>query len=468
MFSGMIVQRTHMLSLIREAKARNKRVAVGGPYVSSVPHEAAEAGADFMVLDEGEITIPPFVEALERGETSGWFRAGEEKPDVTQTPIPRYDLIDTQDYTTLSLQYSRGCPFMCEFCDIITLYGRRPRTKTPEQIVAELQAIYDLGWRRHVLMVDDNFIGNLRTVRTMVDHIADWQRANYYPFTISTEASINIADYPDLMRAMRLAHFSSIFIGIETPDVDSLLLTKKAQNVRQPLLESLRTIANTGLRINAGFIIGFDGEAPGADERIEELVEQAAIPQVFVNMLHAMPHTPLSERLRREGRLREEDEVKDCNDNSLANFVPTRPIQDLAQEHINVTSRIYDPEQFIRRAYRACIDLNLKVEGKGEIRRDVRWSEIRGLAIILWRNGVLRPSRWVFWRCLIDMVRKNKPAAPIFLYYIFNYEHFYWFKDVIRDEIRAQLAALPQEDRERYFEPKAKADPLPLAAPAAE
>ncbi|MGB1027427.1 MAG: B12-binding domain-containing radical SAM protein, partial [Rhodospirillaceae bacterium] len=399
---------------------------------------------------------------------SGWFRAGTEKPDVTQTPIPRYDLLNFDDYTTMSVQYSRGCPFMCEFCDIITLYGRRPRTKTPEQVVAELQTLYDLGWRRHIFMVDDNFIGNLRTVRTLVDHIADWQKPRSYPFTISTEASINIADHPDLMRAMRLAHFNAIFIGIETPDVDSLLLTKKAQNTRQPLVESLQAINQAGLRIHAGFIIGFDGEKPGADERILALAEEAAIPQVIVNMLHAMPQTPLSHRLRREGRLIERDEIKDCNDNSLTNFVPTRPIQELAEEHINVTEKLYAIDQFILRCYRNCIDLRLAVPGKGEVRRKVGARELRGLATVIWRNGIVRGSRGVFWRCFLKLLRKNKPAAVPFLMYMLNLEHLSWFQEISRDEIKNQLAALPDEERQRFYTPTPQTDPTPLAAPAAE
>lgn len=179
--SGMIVQKPDMLYLIESAKRRGKLVAVGGPYVTSVPEAAQAAGVDFLVLDEGEITLPLLVAALERGETSGVFRADGEKPAVTDTPVPRFDLLELDAYGDMSVQFSRGCPFQCEFCDIIVLYGRKPRTKTPAQLLAELQALYDLGWRRTIFVVDDNFIGNKRNVKLMLKELAPWMKAHGYP-----------------------------------------------------------------------------------------------------------------------------------------------------------------------------------------------------------------------------------------------------------------------------------------------
>lgn len=183
--SGMIVQKDDMLFLIESAKRRGKRVAVGGPYVTSVPEAAQEAGADFLVLDEGEITLPLLVEALEQGKTSGIFRANGEKPDVTTTPIPRFDLLNLNVYSDMSVQFSRGCPYQCEFCDIIVLYGRKPRTKTPTQLLAELQMLYDLGWRRSIFVVDDNFIGNKRNAKLMLRELAPWMAEHDYPFSLN-------------------------------------------------------------------------------------------------------------------------------------------------------------------------------------------------------------------------------------------------------------------------------------------
>src|ERR671933_929519 len=262
--SGMIVQKPDLVHLIREAKRRGKLVGVGGPYVTSVPESAQEAGADFLVLDEGEITLPLLVEALERGETSGIFSANGEKPDVTTTPIPRYDLLDLGAYSDISVQFSRGCPFQCEFCDIIVLYGRKPRTKTPAQLLAELDCLYNLGWRRGVFMVDDNFIGNKRNVKLLLKELKVWQEEHKFPFTFNTEASIDLAQDQELMDMMVACNFNAVFLGIETPDEESLQMTKKFQNTRNSLIESVELIAKSGLRVMAGFIIGFDGEKPGA------------------------------------------------------------------------------------------------------------------------------------------------------------------------------------------------------------
>lgn len=263
LISGMIVQKPDMLHLIIEAKQRGKPVAVGGPYVTSSPEAVESAGADFLVLDEGEITLPMLVDALNRGETSGVFSAEGEKPDVTTTPIPRFDLLNLGAYNEMSVQFSRGCPFQCEFCDIIVLYGRKPRTKTPAQLLAELQTLYDLGWRRSVFVVDDNFIGNKRNVKLMLRELMPWMAQHDYPFRFTTEASVDLAQDQELLDLMVAANFCAVFLGIETPDTDSLSLTKKFQNTRNSLVESVQTINRAGLRVMAGFIIGFDGEKAG-------------------------------------------------------------------------------------------------------------------------------------------------------------------------------------------------------------
>lgn len=224
LFSGMIVQKTDLLSQIVEAKQRGKLVAVGGPYATSVPEEIE--GADFLVLDEGEITLPEFVKAVERGETQGIFRT-DEKPSVTETPIPRYDLLELDAYDSMSVQFSRGCPFQCEFCDIIVLYGRKPRTKTPQQLLKELDYLYELGWRRGIFMVDDNFIGNKRNVKLLLKELKVWQQQHQYPFRFNTEASVDLAQDEELMELMVECYFDAVFLGIETPDEESLKLTKK-------------------------------------------------------------------------------------------------------------------------------------------------------------------------------------------------------------------------------------------------
>ncbi|MGH2413996.1 MAG: B12-binding domain-containing radical SAM protein, partial [Microcystaceae cyanobacterium] len=294
--SGMIVQKEDLLAQIQEAKRRFKLVAVGGPYSTSLPDEVQAAGADYLVLDEGEITLPLLVEALKGGKPNGIFRATE-KPAVTETPIPRYDLLEFDAYDNMSVQFSRGCPFQCEFCDIIVLYGRKPRTKTPEQLLNELERLYELSWRGPIFMVDDNFIGNKRNVMLLLKELQVWMAKKQYPFSFTTEASVDLANDPELLELMVECNFTSVFLGIETPDEESLTLTKKFQNTRTPLSESIETITRAGLRVMAGFIIGFDGEKSGAGDRIVQFVEQTAIPVAMFSMLQALPHTALWHRL---------------------------------------------------------------------------------------------------------------------------------------------------------------------------
>jgi len=291
--SGMIVQKDDMAVQISKAKQRGLPVAVGGPFASSTPDAPELDLADFKILDEGEITLPMFLDALERGETGGRFTAEGDKPDVTATPIPRFDLLQLEAYDSMSVQFSRGCPFNCEFCDIIVLYGRKPRTKTPEQLVAELQYLHDLGWRRSIFLVDDNFIGNKRNAKLLLPQIRTWQEERGYPFSFSTEASVDLADDEEMMRMMHDARFESVFLGIETPDEASLETARKVQNTRNPLDAAVDRITANGIRVMAGFIIGFDGEKNGAGHRIVDFVTRTGIPAAMMGMLQALPKTAL-------------------------------------------------------------------------------------------------------------------------------------------------------------------------------
>ena len=253
--SGMIVQKADMAVQVSKAKERGIPVAVGGPFASSTPDAPELDLADFKILDEGEITLPMFIEALERGDTTGRFSSDGVKPDVTGTPIPRFDLLELDAYSEMSVQFSRGCPFQCEFCDIIVLYGRKPRTKTPEQLIAELQTLYDLGWRRSIFLVDDNFIGNKRNAKLLLPAIKEWQIERGYPFSFTAEASVDLASDDEMMRMMAEARFEAVFLGIETPDEASLSVAGKHQNTRSSLEESVDRITSYGIRVMAGFII---------------------------------------------------------------------------------------------------------------------------------------------------------------------------------------------------------------------
>ena len=435
-FSAMIVQKPDLIDQIQEAKNRGKLVAVGGPYATSVPDEVKSAGADFLVLDEGEITLPLFVKALNQGITSGTFRATE-KPDVTITPIPRYDLLELDAYDSMSVQFSRGCPFQCEFCDIIVLYGRKPRTKTPSQLLKELDFLYDLGWRRGVFMVDDNFIGNKRNVKLFLKELKVWQAQHQYPFRFNTEASVDLAADPELMNLMVECNFDAVFLGIETPDEDSLELTKKFQNTRSSLNDAVDQIIRAGLRPMAGFIIGFDGEKKGAATRIINFVEQSAIPTAMFGMLQALPNTALWDRLKKEGRLRDNSK-QDINQTTLINFVPTRSIEDIAQEYIETFWRLYEPNVYLDRVYRCFLKL-----GKPKCKPPAQLPslvDLKALAIVIWRQGFKRNTRWRFWHHLFSIIQQNPEVWEHYLTLCAHNEHFLEYRQIVKEQIEAQLA----------------------------
>ncbi len=449
-FSAMIVQKQDLLDQIREAKKRGKLVAVGGPYATSTPTEPKAAGADFLILDEGEITLPMFVQAIQRGETSGTLRATE-KPDVTSTPIPRFDLLDFDAYDMMSIQFSRGCPFQCEFCDIIVLYGRKPRTKTPAQLLSELDYLYELGWRRGVFMVDDNFIGNKRNVKLLLKELKVWMQQHNYPFRFDTEASVDLAQDPELMELMVDCGFAAVFLGIETPDEESLQLTKKFQNTRSSLVESVQSIIKAGLRPMAGFIIGFDGEKAGAGDRIVRFAEQAAIPSTTFAMLQALPDTALWHRLKKEGRLRENKDGN-INQTTLMNFIATRPLEEIAREYIEAFCDLYDPVKYLDRTYR-CFLMMGTPKWKAPFKMP-EWVVVKALLIVIWRQGIKRETRWKFWHHLFSIIKHNPGVAEHYLATCAHNEHFLEYRQIVRDQIESQLAEYLAQGAEKPYVPE--------------
>ncbi|MGB2926283.1 MAG: radical SAM protein [Limnothrix sp.] len=439
-FSGMIVHRANLRTLIQTAKSKGKKVAIGGPYATSLSHECTDAGADYLVLDEGEITIPLFVEAIEQGAESGIFRSNGEKPDVTNTPIPRYDLLDLKAYAMMSIQFSRGCPFQCEFCDIIVLYGRKPRTKTPQQLIAELEYLYKLGWRETVFMVDDNFIGNKRNVKLLLKELQPWMAEKGYPFSFNTEASVDLAQDQELMDMMVACNFGSVFLGIETPDEASLKVTKKFQNTRDTLSESVDKIIRSGIRVMAGFIIGFDGEKSGAGDRIVAFVEKTNIPLALFSMLQALPDTALMHRLEKESRML--GQAADINQTTLMNFVPTRPIEEIAEEYINGFWNLYDPIKFLDRTYRCYRILgeaNYPVKEK-RAKKPFDWYALKALLIVCFQQGVIYKTRVKFWVYLFQMIHYNPGGLGSYLSVCAYMEHFLDYRREVKSEIEQQLA----------------------------
>jgi radical SAM superfamily enzyme YgiQ (UPF0313 family) len=445
--SAMIVQKEDLLAKIQEAKLRGKKVAIGGPYPTALPGEVA--AADYLILDEGELTIPLFVEAVKQGQPSGTFRAPNgERPDVTITPIPRFDLLEFDAYAEMSVQFSRGCPFQCEFCDIIVLYGRKPRTKAPEQLLKELDRLYELGWRRSIFMVDDNFIGNKRNVKLLLEAILPWMVEHKYPFSFATEASVDLANDQDLMDMMVKCNFGAVFLGIETPDEASLALTQKHQNTRSSLSEAVNKITKSGIRVMAGFIIGFDGEKTGAGSRIVKFVEQTNIPTAVFSMLQALPDTALWHRLTREGRLRGTD--GNINQTTLMNFVPTRPLEEIAYEYMDAFDELYEPSKFLDRTYRHFLTLGEATypdKGKGR-KKPIGWIVIQAFLIICWRQGVVRSTRWQFWRNLWSMLQVNPGGVSSYLAVCAQIEHFLEYRGIVREQIGAQVVEFLKDEAE--------------------
>ncbi|HEY9824974.1 MAG TPA: B12-binding domain-containing radical SAM protein [Stenomitos sp.] len=436
--SAMIVQKSDFQSLIQKAVQLGKKVAVGGPYPTSVPQDALDMGASFLILDEGEMTVPSFVEALEQGNTEGIFRSSE-KPDVTQSPMPRFDLLQRDAYLMMAIQFSRGCPFNCEFCDIISLYGRKPRTKEPSQALSELQKLYDLGWRGSLFIVDDNFIGNQRNVKRFLKELIPWMQQHNYPFTFITEASVNLAEDDELLKLMGESGFFAVFLGIETPDHDSLQVTRKLQNTRHPLVEACDKINKAGLLIYAGFILGFDGEKKGAGDRIQAFVEQTSIPQPMLGILQALPNTALWERLKKEQRLLVNNGHPTGDQNTLMNFIPTRPINEIAQEYVEGFWTLYEPKNYLKRCFQQCF----RIEFLHKTQQTMKFPLWKGLMLttqLIWHQGIRRSeTRRQFWYQLWMVLFKKPQVLNMYLGLCAAGEHFWEYRVLAKERITQQL-----------------------------
>lgn len=398
--TAMLAQKESLRDVVKRAKAAGKRVVLGGPYVTSTIEELPDA--DHIFRGEAERTLPQFVEDVARGETKRIYQASE-RPALSETPIPDFGLANLKRYSAMSVQYSRGCPFSCEFCDIIEIYGRIPRTKSNQQILAEFDALKALGWRGTLFIVDDNFIGNKKNVRQLLPDIAAWQKANGYPFELLTESSVNLADDEKLLASMRDAGFHRVFLGIETPVEESLHEAQKSQN-RGNLLESVRTIQRYGIEVMAGFIVGFDNDPEDIFERQIDFIRRSAIPLAMVGLLNALPDTQLWKRLDREGRLL--GEASGNNTVCTFNFKTRLDPAYLVRGYQRIMQTIYGPREYYERV--------LDSLGRTSRPRTVEtytYSVPAGIAALMrisFKLGLIDRERKEFWRFFMQALIKHR------------------------------------------------------------
>ena len=344
-FTAMLNQAGILFAHARRARAAGKLVVFGGPYPTACL-EACRPHCDALVLNEGEVTWPRFIQDLEKGCIEQVY-AADRKPDLTESPCPRFDLVPMSEYAMMAVQFSRGCPFHCEFCDVTALFGRKVRTKAPSQLVGEIEAIFRSGYRGAIFVADDNFIADKEQAARLLEDLSQWNEKNGHPFYYVTQTSVRLSHDKDLLEQMVEADFKGVFLGIETPSIDSLRETRKLQNLGGSLLDSVRTIQGAGMVVHAGFILGFDSDGDDIFDRQMNFIRDAAIPNAFVELLSAGPGSDLYERMKREGRLK--DRVDETLADGATNIETILPERTLLEGYRETLATLYSPEAYFER-----------------------------------------------------------------------------------------------------------------------
>jgi radical SAM superfamily enzyme YgiQ (UPF0313 family) len=454
LLTGMLIHSPSMHEVIARARRAGVRTVVGGPAASTSPDEFPDA--DHLFEGEAEERLHTLVETLERGTgPRHLIPEGGARPQLTAVPTPRWDLLRRDRYVSMSLQYSRGCPFNCEFCDIIELFGRQPRTKPTTQVIRELEALRDSGWRGSVFFVDDNFIANRKAVAEVLPEIEAWQVRNGRPFEFYTEASVDLATQPKLLEAMGRAGFTTVFLGIESPSADALKETHKLQNLRMSLTESVERVTRAGMEVYAGFIVGFDADGPEIFETQRSFIDSLPVAAAMVGILTALPRTQLWRRLEREGRLRG---TSNGDQFGRPNFVPVLDDLTLLEGYRRLLSSIYTPDAY----YKRCAQI---VDQIGERPHSQLRPGALAMALrIVLQIGVLSPRRRHFWR-LVGRALKRPHTLARAVGLAVQGEHFIRYTT---EEILPRLDRSLAEERKAPAKPKAAMPkPLPIAVDAA-
>lgn len=444
--SLMMVQRDDYRACIAKARIRRKPVALGGPFTHAMP-EIASADADWICFGEAETIMEEFVADL-RADRRGKRYEGGSTTNAELIRIPRFELLsDVNDYATMALQFSRGCPFRCEFCDIVEIYGRVPRTKTPAQLCAELAELKKIGFRGYVFLVDDNFIGNKKKAKAMLEKLAVWNHEQGYPFRYYTEASINLADDEDLLERMSRAGFFHVFIGIETADRKLLKTTQKLQNIPGNPLVKLAKVREHGLHVTAGLIVGFDGEGRGVFEAQQSFIQASGIGIAMVGLLQAIPHTQLWRRLRAEGRLLEKLDVAGNLTAEGINFIPKGEMtkRNYLENYCELVRAVYAPKAYFARILPALLSLRIKVEPQAL--RHYGWERLAVLGREFYHLGIRsKAMRRYFWKTFLKLLWKNPAALEAFSFDSSIFHHLHLHADHIQHDLSNYLSAPSPND----------------------
>ena len=423
LISAMSIQRESACKIIEKAKSLRKRVVAGGPLFTSFCEDFLDK-VDHLLLDEGEITVPKFLRDLKEGNPKKIYRSEGQFADLTKSPTPSYHLIKFSHYTSMCIQYSRGCPFNCEFCDVTKLFGHAIRTKTVEQILAELDNLYQLGWRGSVFFVDDNFIGGKKKVKEeLLPAIIKWQEKHKHPFYFYTQVSINLSDDDELIELMVKAGFNSVFIGIETPNEESLAEVKKVQNLKRNLVENIRKIQRKGLEVMGGFILGFDSDPPDIFDRLINFIKETRIIIAMVGLLNAPPGTKLFNRLKAEGRIR--PFFKGDNTDLETNIIPKMGYEKLIRGYKKVIRELYNTQSYYQRLFDFLDAIEINNNFKPDLNYlKVNYGYLLGIPKIFLKFGVFDKWRLHFWRLLFKCVIKKPQVFPLLIAHIASGYHF--------------------------------------------
>jgi radical SAM superfamily enzyme YgiQ (UPF0313 family) len=428
--SAMLVQEKGAQNIINRAHALGKTVVAGGPAFTA--RHDKYSGVDHFVLDEAEETLPLFLADLAAGHPKPLY-SSPVRPDIARTPLPLWSLVNFRDYATMAVQFSRGCPFDCEFCDIVVMNGRVPRTRTPERMMAEFDALYDGGWRGPVFVVDDNFIGNKERVKDMLKQLIRWQTERKYPFRFLTEASLNLADDDELIGLMSAANFDKIFVGIETPCAESLKECGKTQNAARDTREAVRHLYRNGMQVMGGFIVGFDSDTKGIFQDQIRFIQQIGVVTAMIGILTALPKTRLHARLKKEGRL--VGETSGENTDGHLNFKPVMGKKTLLEGYRSVFTALYSIKLYYQRIHTFIASYVPKVRAR------ISFRDLLAFFRSTWEIGVFSKARFHYWYLVVKTILTKGKALPVAVEMAITGVHFEKeVKRIARMESRRQRA----------------------------